>query len=68
MLKFLIISGLILLAIPLFNKASDYTKDKVHQAKEAGEDLAIKAKNVGTAVKESVQELPHKIDAKNNPK
>lgn len=68
MLRILIIIGLILLLIPLFNKVADYTKNKVHQAKEAGEDLRDKAKNVGAAVKESVQELPQKIEDKNNKK
>ena len=68
MLRIIIIIGLILLAVPLFNKAVDYTKVKVHQAKEAGEDLTDKAKNIGSAVKESVQELPQKIKAKHDGK
>ena len=68
MLRFLIIIGLILLSVPLFNKAADYTKNKVSQVKEAGEDLTDKAKNIGSAVKESVQELPKKIEEKNHEK
>ncbi len=66
MLRLLIIIGLILLSVPLFNKAVDYTKNKVSQVKEASEDLTDKAKNIGSAVKESVQELPKKIEEKNH--
>lgn len=46
----------------------DYSKGKIHQAKEAGEDFADKAKNIGSAVKDSVNELPQKIKDKNDGK
>ncbi len=68
MLRILILIGLILLAIPFFNKVMDYSKGKIHQAKEAGEDFADKAKNIGSAVKDSVNELPQKIKDKNDGK
>lgn len=68
MFRILLIISLILLAIPLFNKVASYTKNKVHDAAIAGEDLRDKAKNIGAAVKESVKELPQKIEDRNNGK
>lgn len=65
MFRILLVITLILLAIPLFNKVSNYSKQKAHDVKESAAEIGSKAKNVKDAVVEAAKEVPQKIDQKN---
>ncbi len=68
MFRILLIISLILLAVPLINKALNYTKDKAHDAKVAGEDASRTIKATGKVMKEVAKEIPQRIKEESDKK
>lgn len=66
MIRALIIVTLILLAVPLFNKVVSYSKEKIQDVKEAGQDAGHTVKATGKVLKEVAKEIPHRIKEESN--
>lgn len=57
-----------MLAVPLFNKIASYTKEKVQDVKEAGQEVGHKAKVVGKVMKAVAKEIPQRIEKESDGK